>query len=137
MAKYSSADVVVKVDGSDGGALVNITQYVDSINGVKINRPTQDSHTFGDAWVEKLLTGIRSADDLTLEGFYDDTATTGPDAIFNPATHTQTRTVEITWGGTKTTTFEAWIVSYERKPTRGELTRFSVTLQPTGAVTDV
>jgi hypothetical protein len=135
MAKYGSADLVFKIDVSDGGALQDMSQHVDTVNGFKVSRLTQESHTFGDSWVEHLFAGVRQANDLTIEGFYDDTVTTGPDAVLN-GTHTVTRTVEITYGSTKKSTFEAWIVDYERKPTRGELTRYTATLRPSGAVTE-
>ncbi|MBF8255131.1 MAG: hypothetical protein HW375_38 [Anaerolineales bacterium] len=134
-AKYGSDDLVFKIDASDGGALQDMSQHIDEIGGYKITKMSEESHTFGDSWVEHLLTGIRKNEDFTVGGLYDDTAATGPDATFN-GTHAVTRTVEITWGGTKKSTFEAWIVDYERKTGRGNLTRWSATIRPTGAVTE-
>ena len=138
MAKYGSSSVVIQFDASDGGALQNMSQHVQSINGVSVEKLTEESHTFGDAWFEALQTGISRLSTIVLEGLYDDTATTGPDAIFNIAAivHAATRTLEVTYGGTKKTTVETWIQKYERMPARGALTRFRVTLQPTGAPTE-
>ena len=138
MAKYGSSSVVIEFDGADGGALTDMSQHVQSINGTKISKLTEESHTFGDAWFEALQTGIKRMENIVLEGLYDDTATTGPDAVWNIAaiTHAVTRTFKITYGGTKTTSVETWILSYERMPVRGALTRFRVELQPTGAVSE-
>lgn len=114
-----------------------MTQYITEINDVSVEGLLEESHSFGDTWFESLPVGLRRMDPVTLSGFYDDTATTGPDAIFNaPAATTTvaTRTLTLTWGGTKTTSVECYIRKYTRTPTRNGLTRFSVELQPTGAV---
>lgn len=138
MAKYGSDQLKVEIDGSDGGSLTDISQYVLGINGVTIEKLTEESHTFGDAWFEALQTGLKRMEDVDLDLFYDDTASTGPDAILNIAsvTHAATRTLKITYGGTKTTTVETWITKYQRLPKRGELTKAKATLKPTGSVTE-
>lgn len=138
MAKYGSPDIVIQFDNS-GGSLQTMTQYITEINGVKVEGLLEESHSFGDSWFEALPIGLRRMDDITLSGWYDDTATTGPDAIFNapvPTTTTATRTLTITWGGAKTTTVETYIMSYERQAQRNGLTRFTVTLRPTGTVSE-
>lgn len=140
VAKYGSADVVIEIDGADGGALVNISQHVQEINDISVERLMEDeSQTFGDAWFEALQTGIRRMQPIEISGYYDDTAITGPDAILNVAaiTHAVTRTFAVTYGSTKKTTVEVWIAKYVRKPTRGKLTRYSATLTPTGAPVEV
>ena len=73
-------------------------------------------------------------DDIELTGFYDDTATTGPDAVFNAPG--ETRTLKITWGGTKTSSVETIIAGYQRQAAVKESTKYTVTLKPTGAVTE-
>lgn len=133
MAKYGSNSLVIEVDNS-AGTLVNLSNYIDTINDVNVEALLQESTAFGDSWVENLFTGIKKMDPVTIEGFYDDTATTGPDAILNSLG--DTRTLKITWGGSKTTTVETIITKYPRKAVRGELTRFSCELTPTGAVTE-
>ena len=135
MANYGSNNLIFKIDVSDGGALTAMTNYITEIGGVKVVRGNVESIAFGDTWDEHLLTGIRKMEPFTVGGFYDDTASTGPDVVFN-GTHTVTRSVEITWGGTKTTSFEAWITDYERKPVVGDLTMYTATIQPTGTVTE-
>ena len=139
MAKYGSNSLTIQVDSTEGGSLSDISNYITSINGVEVEAVLAESHAFGDSWFEHLATGLRKMNPVVLGGFYDDTASTGPNAIFvgvqdSPAD--QTRTLQITWGGSKTTTVEVWIQKYSRMATRNELTRFEVTLQPTGAVTE-
>ena len=76
--------------------------------------------------------------DVVLGGFYDDTATTGPDVVLGvlsvgPAA--VTRTLKVTYGASKSTSVECSIVKMSKKLVRNGLTRFEVTLRPTGAVT--
>lgn len=140
MPKYGANSIVIKIDSTEGGTLADISQYITSINGVEVEAILKESHSFGKAWFEHLATGMRKMNPVVLGGFYDDTATTGPNAIFvnvqdSPAD--VSRTLEITWGGTKTTTVEVWIQKYSRQATRNELTQFEAILIPTAAVTEV
>ena len=138
MAKYGSNSLIVAVDNSSGSA-VTMTAYITAINALSVEAILEESHSFGDSWFESLATGLRRMTPVELSGIFDDTATTGPDVIFNAvasATSTSTRTLTITWGGSKTTSCECLISSYTRGATRGELTTFSVTLTPTGTVTE-
>jgi hypothetical protein len=138
MAKYGSSSIVVAFDDS-GGSPQTMTQYVTEINEVSVESLMEESHSFGDSWFEALPVGIRKMEPITLSGWFDDTSTTGPDAIFNaPAATvaTSTRTLTITWGGTKTTSVECYIKKYTRQATRNQLTKYTVELQPTGTVTE-
>jgi len=135
MAKYTAANVVIEFDNS-GGTLVDMSQYILELNGIDIESVLEESHTFGDSWVEQLNAGLKRLADVQLSGFYDDTASTGPDAIFNAVGNTTTRTLKITWGSTKTTSVETIIKNYRRIPSRGALTKFEVVLTPTGQVTE-
>ena len=133
MANYGPDDLVISCDDS-GGTPRPITSYIRPIGGFKIEQLLQESHSFGDTWFESLLVGIQRGQDLTLGGLYDDAATTGPDVVFK--TMTGSRTVVLTWGSTKTSTFEAWVISYERLGRLNELTMFEVVLRPTGSVVE-
>jgi hypothetical protein len=138
MAKYGSNSFVVSIDNS-GGTPVTMTDYIRSIGDVDVKAMMQESTAFGDAWMEKLATGMLEAGSITLGGYYDDTATTGPDVIFNDVATgptDSTRTLLLTWGGSKTTSAEVWISAYKRTATVGELTAFEVTLEYTGTVTE-
>jgi hypothetical protein len=138
MAKYGSNSFAVSIDNSSGSPVV-MTNYIRTIGDVDVKAMMAESTAFGDAWVEKLATGVREAGSLTLGGYYDDTASTGPDVIFNDVASgptDSTRTLLLTWGGSKTTSAEVWISSYKRTATVGELTGFEVTLEYTGTVTE-
>lgn len=136
MANYGPDDFAIEIDTTSGGSLSSgFKQYVREINGFKIAALTQESHSFGDTWVEHLFTGIKRAEDVTIKGFYDDTASTGPNVIFAGGVGT-TRSVVLTWGSTKTSSFEAVIISYERLAKIDELTMYEVVLRPTGTVTE-
>jgi hypothetical protein len=101
MAKYGPNDISIDVDNT-GGTPVTMDAYIDEWAGADVEAILEESHTFNDAWVEQLYSGIQRMSPITMSGFYDDTATTGPDAIFNALG--ETRTVTITWGGSKTNT---------------------------------
>ena len=140
MPKFGSNSIVVAVDNSSGTP-VTMTNYITSIGNVTVEALLQESTAFGVAWVEQLATGMRRMEPLVFGGIFDNTASTGPDVIFNdtssgPSDTGSTRTVTITWGGSNTTAVEAIITSYTRTATRGELTAYEVTLTPTGAVTE-
>lgn len=128
MAKYGSDDFIISADAN------NMSNFVDTLNGFDIEALLQESHAFGDSWVEQFFTGVQRGNEFTVGGFYDDTVTVGPDAIFKAIG--TTLAMILTWGGSKTSTFSALVRLYRRIPTRGELTRFEVTLVPTGTVTE-
>jgi hypothetical protein len=135
MANYNSSNVIVEFDVSDGGSLQVMTPYVREISVADVNLILQESHSFGDSWVEFLSTGIKKMEKITLKGFYDDTASTGPNVVFNSQTGVS-RTLKITWGSTKTTSVETLIESYKRIPSLNSNTMYEVVLQPTGTVTE-
>ena len=135
MTKYGSPEIKIEVDGTDntGMDMKDLSEYVDTINEINIEALLQEGHAFGDDWVKQLFTGIKRGNAITLEGFYDDTATTGPDAVLNSIG--DTRKVKITYDGdtgAKYTYFDAVIQNYIRRPVRGELTRYACPLMPTG-----
>lgn len=133
MAKYGSDDLTVEIDDS-GSTARDLSDYIDTLDGFNVEALIQESHAFGDSWVEQLYSGVKAGRPFTVGGFYDDTASTGPDAVLNAVG--DQRTVTLTWGGSKTSSFEAVIQNYRRIPARGESTRFEATLVPTGTVTE-
>ena len=139
MAKYSSASAKVEFD-LVGGTLQDMSPYVTDINGVDIESITEESTPFTVAWQAHLPVGIFKMADVVIGGFYDDAATTGPDVVFNALSNgpaASTRTLKITYGASKSTSVETWIVKMSRKLVRNGLTRFEVTLRPTGTVSEV
>lgn len=133
MSKYSSVDFGIEITNSTGVSK-DLSSYIDTVNELNIEALLQEGHAFGDAWVKQLFTGVKQGQDVTVEGFYDD-VTDGPHEILQGIG--DTRTVIVKWGGGKKSTFDVVIKNYVRKPVRGELTRFSCTLTPTGEITEV
>lgn len=132
MAKYGPADLVISVDDS-GGTPVDVTAFIDEQSDAVIEAIIEESHAFGVNFVEHLFTGIKRMSEITFTGFYDDAAANF-DAIFVGIGGT--RTVVLTWGGSKTTTFEAIITTYTRSAGRNTSTRASAALMPTGTITE-
>lgn len=137
MSQYGTTNVVVQFDNSSN-SLQTITQYVQEVGGIKVKADTEDGHSFGDSYAEALDTGFRRMDDITVKGFYDDTAAGGPDALFwsNGAAIGNTRTLKLTYGSTKTTSIETVIAEYTRMPLLEKLTKYEAVLRPTGAPTE-
>lgn len=134
MAKYGSDDTVIEFDSTDGGSLQDMTQYITGVGVIKKGAVVMESTTFGDTWREHLDTGLREMDDIVLDMFYDDTSSTGSWVVFNSLG--STRTFKVTYGSTKTTTVETVIVDVSRNLEIGSLHMMSVTLRPTGTVTE-
>jgi len=140
MAKSTPAEIVVEFDNS-GGTLQNISQYSITLNGIEVEQILERADSFGDSWEEHLPVGKGKVAPVVLGGHFDDTASTGPDALLKittPDTPASTsRTLKITWRTGVTTSVETWRQKYKRAPVRDNLTAFEATLQPTGATTEV
>lgn len=81
MAKYKVAgNTNVQIDNS-GGTLLNMTSYVDTVSDVGKEVASLDVTTFADA-AERFIAGIETSSEITINGPFDDAATTGPDAVF-------------------------------------------------------
>lgn len=138
MAKYGSNSVTFNFDNS-GGTPVDMTQHTLECNGVEIEAILEESHSFGDAWFESLAVGVRRMAPVVKSGFYDDTASTGPDAMYNAVASGPTvtlRTWQCVYGAAKSTSVEMLIAKYGRKLARAVIHKYEVTLQPSGAVTE-
>ena len=81
--KYGSVDVVINYDAAPGGTLSDVTQHVRELGGVKIENLTQETHSFGDPWIEHTPTGIRRVPAIAIKGLFDTTAATGPHVVFH------------------------------------------------------
>ena len=138
MAKYGSNSIKIEIDSADGGSLVDITAYVTKLGDIAIDKGLIDVTPFGTSSAAFLQGVFKTYAPIDIEGFYDDTASTGPDAILNigAVTHTQTRTFKLTYGGTKTTQGEAWITAYKRGDEVGGYVTYTATLQLTGTITE-
>jgi hypothetical protein len=135
VARYGSDDVIVSVTTASGTtALTVISNYVDTIGGIKLSALTQETHAFSDAWVENAAVGVNRVEPFTIAGFYDDAGTSGPHALFGNTSHIGVeRRLEIDFGSSDVINIPFLIQSYSRMPTRGELTRYEVECLPSGA----
>lgn len=136
MAKYGPDDLTIEVDADSGGSLTDVSAHVDTISGLSVEAIIEQSNTFGDTWVENLFTGVSRAGAVTLEGFYDDSDSSADAKTMYLNSSGETRSVRFTWGGSNTSAFEAIITNFTRTGTRDGNLRYSVTLTPTGAVTE-
>lgn len=141
MALSSPATLKIEYDNGSGTP-VDITQYVLTINDISVESVLEEMHPFGTPWEAYMPVGIGKIAPVELGGLWDDTVTTGPDALFSgrvpevPGTAI-TRTLKVTWKTAgKYTNFETYLISYDRTAERNNLTKFKVKLQPTGAITE-
>ena len=136
MAKYGSPSVLIGVSTASGStAIKDLSQYIEEIDGVKINAMTQETHAFGDSWVKNAYTGVRGVEDMKLTGFYDDAAS-GPHSFMGQTSDIGAeRQFEIDFGSSDIVHGSYVLLSYSRIPTRDELTRFEAEWQFTGAIT--
>lgn len=132
MARYGMPELKVEVDNS-GGTPVDMSTYVRTVNGVDIQKVVNEITSAGDTAERWDSINLTSAPEIVLAGPYDDTATTGPDAIFNSVG--DTRTVKFTFGGSKTFEVEGIIRRYGVRMGGTDHDTYEVAFQPTGAIT--
>jgi len=135
--KHGSNEIIVEFEKADsiGSADTNITAYVTKFAGLDIGKAAVDSTPFGVTAPEYLAGVLKSYSEFTIEGFYDDTATTGPNAIFN-STNAVARYFKVTWGNGKYTAGRCWITGYKRGTEVGGYQTYTATCQPTGTITE-
>jgi len=120
--------------GIDDGALTYSTKsmedYITDFPSLSQENETEDSTTLGASVASKAYTGLTRYGEVQVGGAYDDTATNGPDAVFGGAARAQSyAALVLTWGGTKTTTFNlVGVEKYERTWKKGARTGYQCTL---------
>ena len=139
MAKTTPDQVKLQITSvSSTGTFNDISQYITDLSGLNIEAVLQESHTFGDAWKEQAYTGFRTVADITVHGFYDDVAATGPNALLGMANLGGERVIKFSAGTTNSyAKMDVMLRSYDVMPKRGALTEFQSVLAPTGAITTV
>jgi hypothetical protein len=130
--KHGSSEITIAYDDAPGGTLRTITSFVLQLGAVKITSDMQPNTPFG-ATVEGMLpTGVSKIDQITIHGYWDDTAVSGPHVVFlTPDTSPQaaTRTLQIVFGNARTWSSEGFLVSYAVLGKAGNLTEFEAVLQ--------
>jgi hypothetical protein len=134
--KHGSAEITITYDDA-GGTPRTMTAFILTMGSIKITSQMDPSTPYGANVLSKLPTGVSELADMDLEGFLDDTATTGPHTVFGaPDTSPQatTRTLAVVVGNAKTWTSEGYLMEYEVLAQAGKLTRFKAKLcQNSGA----
>lgn len=136
--KYGSQSITVSYDDGPGGSLQAITNHVLTMSGVKVVSAMQLSHAYGDSAEESTPSGMTKVEPITLTGFWDTTASTGPHVVLgtpDDGPQDATRTLTIVFGDSKTFSAETRLVSYEVLGKNGNLTEFAAVIQVTGAHT--
>ena len=128
MAKYKVAGVSeISIDNS-AGTLLNMTSYVDTVSALGREIMPLDVTTFADS-AERFIAGIEVSQEVTIEGPFDDAATTGPDFVFSTLIGT-VNTIQFAPAGTvsgrRKITGEFLFTSY--KPNASVKERLSYTL---------
>lgn len=136
--KHGSSEFTISYDDTPGGTLRDMTNYITEFGGVKISSNMVQSTAFGDTWEEMLPAGLKKMEPITVKGFFDDTASTGPHVVFgdpDDSPQDSTRTLTVVVGNSKQVTVETRLVSYAVMGKVGALTEFEASIQPTGAAT--
>lgn len=116
-------------------AFHDIGPYITEFSGIEVVGETEETHGMGDSFAENSFTGLKRTSPITISGFYDDVAASGPHAILGQTTDIGAeRCIKLNLGTTdaypKT---DVIIKRYTRHPVRGELTKFECELLPTAS----
>lgn len=123
---------VLKFQMSDGTTLQDLTKYVDSIGAFNKQADSEETTPFGAENATHEHTGLKRLASFQVAGYYDDDDP-GPAATMDA--RGETREVEVTWMSGQVETVDCLIQNFQTAPSRGQFTRYTCTLQPTGAVT--
>ncbi len=134
MAKYGSDQLKIELADA-GGTLRDITSTVTAVNGVNIEQITEETTPFGSSAQTHEGVGVDRMDDVELSGPMDDGTNTLRTLTINA--RGSTRSLKVTYGGTRATTVNAIIANYGHRPQRNLLTGYVCLLRPTGTATEV
>ncbi len=124
---------------SSSAATLDMSSYIDSV-GDGLGKVFQDLDvtTFADDG-ERIIIGIETSQTLTVEGPFDDTASTGPDVVFGTLVGGTARTVEFwpvgTASGARGIRGEMFCTSYMPAAASKETVRYTATFRLDGQAT--
>jgi len=134
---FGSTSLTISYDDAPGGVLRAMTNAVTDIGGISIESMQADTSAFGDIWGESTPTGFRTVDEVSIKGFYDDTAVSGPHVVFREVDDSPadaTRTLVVVFGGTNGTfTIETRLKKYTILGKNKGLTEYEAVVKPTGS----
>ncbi len=120
-----------------GAQLRDLSAYINEIRGLPGPRNLDEVTALGDSGA-KFIPGIENVQ-VTISGIFDDTASSGPDAVLGPL-RTHTAAVAFDYGPKgKTAGFpryagDCWVTSYEITSRVGNRVEWTATLQVNGTV---
>ena len=134
--RHGSAEVTFSIDDPTNNPRA-MAAYLDVIGEQKIASTMDAVLMFGAAWEGACPTGVRKYEPFDVEGFFDDTATSGPHVVFQPDYDPQgaPRDIVVVFGNSKTLTGTCFVTGYSVGPKAGKLTRFKASIQPTSTAT--
>ena len=121
-----------------GGTQRDLSAFITEVRGLPGPRTLNEVTALGDSGA-KFIPGLEDVA-ITLNGMFDNTATSGPDAVLGPL-RTHTAAVDFEYGPEGSGTGDAkysgtcWVVTYELRSRVGNLVEWVATLQVEGAVT--
>ena len=121
-----------------GSTQRDLSAYVTEVRGLPGVRTLNEVTALGDSGT-KFIPGLEDVT-IALGGMFDDTATSGPDAVMGPL-RTHTSAVDFEYGpegsgsGDVKYSGTCWVVSYELRSRVGNLVEWSARLQVEGTVT--
>ena len=134
MAEFDSSDFKVEFDNA-AGALQDITQYILEWEGIMVQAGVDEDWTpLGAVLSRKGIVGIDFIDDIEMTLKFDDTAATGPWALFN-ARGDDDRELKVTYDGATAAIHRliiVGIVQCDPVIVNGKKTRIKVKLVNTG-----
>lgn len=128
MARYGPADCAVTYASQ---SIADCTVISDAMTEALLAEITP----FGSAWETHAAVGVKRMGEITLEAPYSDDSNLLRDKADDTGLG-GTATLAVTIGGSKSFSVSTIQKSQKRAIKRGALTFFSVTLQPTGTVTE-
>ena len=139
MAAFNSKDSVFQVTDT-GGTLRDLSSFISSVDGLPGERELNEKTALGDAG-RKWIGGLENVT-VTIEGHFDDTATTGPDAVLG-ALRTHDTAVAFDYGpeGNSTASSDikysgtCFVRSYVVSSRVGDIVGWRAELQVDGVVT--
>jgi len=139
MANYGWEDLQLKIkQDTSSYTWAAIKTWVDTQDMPTPKAVLEDWHPKGQAWGEKKHGGSYEHDGgCTLEGLFDDTATTGQDAVLfasGAKIGALFHIAESYDGGTNWTVVRGLLESYKRLPKQKGLTRFQATFSTYGSI---
>ncbi len=110
----------------------DIGPYITEMSGLEIEGLTEETHGMGAAWVANAFVGVKKLSPITISGFYDDVAASGPVAILGNATDIGAeRNIKLNLGTTNAyPKLDVIITKFSRRPIRSKLTKFEAEFLP-------